>query len=193
MTGHWGSILSPLCHLTEQLELTGWSRPALRQLKWREQGDGQGTNTTAPFYSSAVERSPKQHSSEDRLDCPWHCKARHTTGTLQIQNNQEVYHYQAVLHTCGISLHFLQIHEYMQSKPCVKIMQELKGYFAFSLSSISSNIWWAQFLINSSRASSIADKSESSSLRFCCSGAFPTTWSRLLPLRKIGKLSSMFV
>lgn len=72
----------------------------------------------------------------------------------------------------------------MQPKPHVKAIQELKGYFAFSLSSVSSNNWWAQSLINSSRASSMADKSESSSLRFCCSGAFPTTWSRLEPLEE---------
>lgn len=63
-------------------------------------------------------------------------------------------------------------------------MQEIKGYFAFSLSSVSSNNWWAQSLIKSSRASSMADKSESSSLSVCCSGAFPTSWSRLEPLEK---------
>lgn len=49
----------------------------------------------------------------------------------------------------------------------------MEGYLSFSLSSVNSNSCWAQSLINSSRASSIAERSESSACSFFCWGAAP--------------------
>lgn len=59
----------------------------------------------------------------------------------------------------------------------------MEGYLSFSLSSVNSNSCWAQSLINSSKASSMADRSESSACSFFCWGAAPKLF-RSDPLQK---------
>lgn len=59
----------------------------------------------------------------------------------------------------------------------------MEGYLSFSLSSVNSSSCWAQSLINSSKASSMADRSESSAWSFFCWGAAPKFF-RSDPLQK---------